>query len=402
MRVSTNTIFEHGVHAMLQQQQELLKIQQQVSTGRRIVSPSDDPVAAARALDLAQAISVNEQYSENRNHARSSLAEVETVLNSVTALVRDVRTLAVGAGNRVLNDADRAALVEELRGRFEELIGLANATDSTGQYLFSGYQATTKPFTKTAAGVQYAGDQGQRRVEVSASRSIAIGESGAALFEHIRDGNGVFATAAAPTNRGTGLVSSGVVVDPAAVTGHGYEIRFTVAGGVTTYDIVDVTTSTTLSAGNAYVNGAAIRFDGLQLEIQGAPADGDRFTVSPSANRSLFRTIEDLIGVISEPVTDTAASTRLANGINAALTNLDRALENILAVRAAVGARLQELDVLDGAGEDLAVQYQQSLSQLQDLDYASALSELSRRQLYLEAAQKSFLRVSGLSLFNQL
>jgi flagellar hook-associated protein 3 FlgL len=402
MRVSTNTIFEHGVHAMLQQQEELLKIQQQVSTGRRIVSPSDDPVAAARALELSQAVSLNGQYSDNRNHARSSLAEVETTLNSVTTLIQDVRTLTISAGNAALSDADRAVLVEELRGRLEDLIGLANATDSAGRYLFSGYQAMTKPFTTTAAGVQYAGDQGQRLVQVSASRGIAISESGAALFEHIRDGNGVFTTAAAPTNGGTGLISPGSVVDPSALTGHSYEIRFAVAGGVTTYDIVDVTTFVTLSAGNAYASGDAIRFDGLQVEIQGAPADGDRFTVSPSANRSLFRTIGDLIGVISEPVTNTAARARLTNGINTALVNLDRALENILAARAAVGARLQELDSLDRLGEDLAVQYQQSLSQLQDLDYASALSELSRRQLYLEAAQKSFLRVSGLSLFDQL
>lgn len=402
MRVSTNTIFERSVNAMLQQQEELLKIQQQVSTGRRIVSPSDDPVAAARALDLAQALSLNGRYAENRNHARSALAEVDSVLHGVTALIQDVRTLAIGAGNGVLSDTDRAALVAELRGRLDELIGLANATDSAGRYLFSGYQAATKPFAKTAAGVQYFGDQGERRVEVSATRGIAIGESGAALFERIRDGNGVFATAADPANRGTGLVSAGTVLDPSALTGHDYEIRFAVTGGVATYDIVDVTTSTTLSAGNVYTSGAAIGFDGLQLAIEGAPADGDRFTVSPSANRSLFKTIEDLIGAVAAPVTDAAAGARLANGINAALVNLDRALENILAARASVGARLQELDHLDGAGEDLAVQYQQSLSQLQDLDYASALSELARRQLNLEAAQKSFLRVSGPSLFDRL
>ncbi len=399
MRVSTNTVYEQGVSAILRQQESLLKTQQQVSTGRRILTPADDPVAAARALDITQAESINAQYAENRNHAKSSLGLTESVLQGITTLIQDVRTVAINAGNPTLANNDRASLATGLRGRLEELIGLANTTDGTGQYLFSGYQGTTKPFTQTATGVQYSGDQGQRLIQAAASRQIAMSDSGTDVFERIRNGNGVFVTAAGAANSGSGVIGSGSVVTPASLTGYDYQINFTVVAGTTTYDVV---TATPPSTGNPYTSGNAISFDGLQFDIQGSPADGDQFTVAPSANQSLFKTLNDLIATIAAPVTGPTGSARLTNGLNTALLNLDRGLDNILTIRAAVGTSLQEVDALQSAGEDTALQYQQTLSQLQDVDYARALSDLSRQQVYLEAAQKSFLKVSGLSLFNYL
>jgi flagellar hook-associated protein 3 FlgL len=402
MRVSTNTIFEQGIRAILQQQEALLRTQQQVSTGRRIVTPADDPVAAARALDITQAESLNIQYTENRDHARSGLSLLEGILQGVTSVVQDVRTITVNAGNPTLSNNERAMLAEELRSRLEELVGLANSTDGSGQYLFSGYQGMTKPFAGTATGVQYSGDQGQRVLRVGASREIPVSASGDRVFEHIRAGNGVFTTAAAPTNAGSGVISPGAVTTPLALTGHDYQINFTVSAGVTTYDVLDATTATTLSTANPYISGSKIVFDGIEFDIQGTPAHGDQFVVSPSPSRSLFKSIEELIAVVTAPVTSAAGAARLANGLNSALLNLDRSLDHILGVRATVGAHLQEIDALQSTGDDLALQYQQNLSQLQDLDYARALSDLNRQQLYLEAAQKSFLQISGLSLFNHL
>lgn len=402
MRISTNTVYEQGVSSMLRQQEAMLKTQQQVASGRRILTPADDPVAAARALEVTQADSINTQYAENRDNAKSSLGLAESVLQGVTTLIHDVRTVAVNAGNTTLSNNDRASLASELRGRLDELVGLANSTDGSGQYLFSGYQGTTKPFTRTPAGVQYSGDQGQRLIQVAASRQIVVSDSGTDIFERIRNGNGVFVTAAGAANSGSGVISPGSVITPASLTGHNYQINFTVAAGITTYDVVDATSSTTLSAANPYTSGSTISFDGLQFDIQGAPANGDQFTVAPSTNQSLFKTLADLIAVVAAPVIGQAGGAKLSNGLNVALLNLDRGLDNILSVRAALGTRLQEVDALQSAGEDLTLQYQQTLSQLQDVDYAQALTELNRQQMYLDAAQKSFVKVSGLSLFNYL
>lgn len=400
MRVSTNTIYDLGVNAIQQQQAKMLHTQQQVSSGRRILTPADDPVAAARAIEVSQSASVNARYATNRGAAKDSLSLAEGVLQGVTGVIQDVRELALKAGNPVLTNSDRMSLAVELRGRFQELLGLANSADGTGQYLFSGYQGATQPFAQTPTGAQYAGDDGRRLVQVGASRQMAVSESGSVIFERIRTGNGTFSTAAGSANSGSGIVSPGTVTDPASLTGHSYQIAFRVAGGTTTYDVLDTTLGTPVSSGNAYASGNAISFSGMRLEITGSPADGDTFAIAPSTNQSIFQTLNDLIGALEAPVSGQAASARLSNGLGTALSNLDQGLDNVLGVRAAMGARLKELDSLQSTGEDLALQYQQILSQLQDVDYAAAISQLTRQQTYLEAAQKSFLKVSGLSLFN--
>lgn len=402
MRISTNTVYEQGVSSILRQQEAQLKTQQQVSTGRRILTPADDPVAAARALEVTQAASANAQFAVNRNSAKSSLALEESTLQSLSSLIQDVREAAVAAGNPVLSNNDRVTIAAELSSRLEQLIGLANSTDGTGQYLFSGYQGNVKPFTLAAGGAQYAGDQGQRLVQVGAARQIAISDSGSGIFERIKTGNGVFVLAAGAGNAGTGVSSTGSVTNPAALTGHSYQINFSVSGGATTYDVVDATTSTTLSTGNAYASGNSIAVDGMQFDIQGIPADGDQFTIAPSSSQSLFKTLNDLIVAIDNPISSASGGTRLANGLNSALRNLDHALDNVLRIRATVGSRLQEIEALDNLGADYSLHYEQTLSQLQDVDYTQAISDLTRQQTYLEAAQKSFLKVSALSLFDYI
>ncbi|MBK6618235.1 MAG: flagellar hook-associated protein FlgL [Nitrosomonas sp.] len=402
MRVSTNTLFDQGTKSMLQQQNSLFKLQQQISTGKRIVTPSDDPIGAARAHELTQAASLNTQYAENRQRAGDSLKLVESTLGGVTNLIQNVQSLAVAAGNPVLSDSDRSNMATELRGRFEELLGLANATDDEGNYLFSGFQGKTQPFVQVAGGVEYKGDQGQRLAQVSASRQLPVSETGLAIFEQIRNGNGTFVTAAKDSNTGSGVINAGSVSDAASLTGNNYEISFKVNAGVTTFDVTNVTTGAVLSSSNPYSSGEAISFEGLQFAIKGAPADGDTFTVHPSRHESLFVTINNFITALETPATGSTGNAKLTNSMNTALQNLDHALTNVLGTRAAAGARLQEIDSLQQAGEDTAVQYQQSLSRLQDLDFAQAISDLTRQQALLEAAQQSFIRISGLSLFNKI
>jgi len=401
MRLSTNTIHEQGVNSILKQQEALLHVQQQVSTGRRVLTPADDPIAAALALDITQTSAINTQFSENRTTAASQLGFVEGVLDGITNLIQNVQTATVSAGNATFTDADRLSVARELRGRFNELVGFANSTDATGQFLFSGYQGGTKPFNQTATGVQYNGDQGERLVQIGASRQIATNSSGTDLFERIKNGNGVFATTANPTNTGSGVIDTGIVVSPANLTGDNYQISFTVAAGVTTYDVTDTTTGAILSTGNPYTSDEAISFDGIQFSIKGEPANGDLFNVSPSANQSLFKTIDDLINVLSTPVSgQPGGGTQLTNGLNTALQDLGNSLDHILTARSSVGVRLQEIEALQSVGEDTEIQLQQNLSQLQDVDIAKAITDLNQQRVFLEAAQRSFATVSDLSLFD--
>jgi flagellar hook-associated protein 3 FlgL len=304
MRISTQTLFESGAARLGEVQSGLLKIQQQVASGRRILTPSDDPVGAARALEVTQSQSINTQHGVNRQHAKSALVSVEGALESATSLLLDVKTSIVTASNGSLTDSQRGFLATELRSRFEALLSIANSRDGMGNYQFSGYQTATPPFAETATGAQYQGDQGQRLLQVDATRQMAISNPGQAVFQ---------------------------------------------GGG-----------------------------------------------------QDVFNTLKDLITLLQTPVVTPADAAALSSGLALAGSNTDLALDNVLTVRASVGTRLQEIDALDFAGEDRNLQYSQTLSELQDVDYTQALTQLSQQQFIFEAAQRSFVTVSGLSLFNFL
>ena len=404
MRISTSTFYEIGASRISDLQSTLIKTQQQISAGRRLLTPADDPLAAAAALNISQAQSQNAQYGVNRGVVKDSLRQEEGVLNSLTNLLQDVKTATVTAGDASLGDTDRRSLATELSSRFDELLGLANTKDGAGNYLFAGYQTTVQPFNAVGANVQYAGDQGQRLMQVAASRQMALSDSGDAVFQgNNKTGNGTFTTAPAAANAGSGVVSTGTVTNALLLTGHDYDVKFTVAAGVTTYDVTDTTTGLAVPpAAVPYVSGQGINFDGVQFDVSGTPLDSDIFTVKPSTNQSLFQTMGDLIAALNTSASGGAGMAKLNNALTAANNNLGHALDNVLTIRSSVGARLKELDSLDGAGEDQGIQFASSLSDLQDLDYAKAITQLTQQQVTLQAAQQSFVKISGLSLFNYL
>ena len=400
MRISTSTIFDLGVAGIQQQTSAMVKTQQQIATGRRVLTPADDPVASARVLELSQSKALNQQYDVNTDSAASALGLEDVVLEGVTNLLLDVRTTVLSANNPLMNNTTLSGMATSLRGRYEELLGLANSADSNGQYMFSGFKGATQPFAQTAPGnVAYYGDQGQRLIQITPTRQIAASDSGFDVFQQIRNGNGTFVTAADATNTGTGLISAGSATT--AFDGKSYQISFTSA---TTYDINQVNPTTgaviaTPVSGATYASGNSITVGGGELTITGAPVSGDKFTVKPSSNESLFTTLNNFI-VALETANVPSNQTALINSMNTAISNLDNGLQRVLTVRASVGTRMQEIDAVKASGVDTGLQYDQTLSDLQDLDYAKAITDLTRQQVGLEAAQKSFLKIQELSLFN--
>jgi flagellar hook-associated protein 3 FlgL len=158
-----------------------------------------------------------------------------------------------------------------------------------------------------------------------------------------------------------------------------------------------------------FISGQPIMLQGLSIDlggsvtVEGQPAEGDQFSIGSSSSQSVFATVAKLIGVLEGANVGAAGgAAKLSSDIGFALTNLDQASENILRVRAAIGSRMGEIDSISSVNGELDLQYQQTLSQLQDLDYAKAITDLSRKQTDLQAAQQSFVRVSQLSLFNYL
>jgi flagellar hook-associated protein 3 FlgL len=417
MRISSKTIYDVGVGQISSLQSALARTQSQLSTGRKNLTAADDPIATARALEVTQSQGINTQLVTNRANAKSMLSLETVALHSSGTIMQDIKTLLVNAGNGSMAQKDRESLAVELEGRLQDLLGQANSSDGVGGYVFAGYKSTTLPFTQTATGAAYQGDQGQRSLQVGSTRTLPISDSGASVYENNATGNGTFVTGAAPGNMdrgGSGIISGGSVKDATQLTGNRYQIDFQVVPAspgvpkVTTYTVTDLTLNQPVPATpvpavpQPYVSGQNITFDGLQFDIKGDPADLDSFSVEPSTKQSVFTTVTDIISALRAPGDGPAGQASLTNKFNQAHLNIDNAYDNMLSIESAVGSRLKELDYLDSSGDDLNLQYATTLSGLQDVDVVKAISLFTQQQTNLDAAQKSFKTMAGLSLFNYI
>ncbi len=303
MRISTNTLYQAGFAKLSDLQSNQSKLQQQIATGRRILSPSDDPIASARALEVSHEKNVNNSFADTRKVAQLKLNTLEANLTSVTNLLVATQSSLVAAGNGALSNAERKIIGTELQGSLEALIGLANTKDAAGNFIYSGFKSDTAAFTATPTGATYNGDAQQQLLQVDPQRQLSVNVTGDSLF----------------------------------------------------------------------LNGS-----------------------------NVFSTLKDIVTLLNTPITDATTQANFTSGLSIAIGKLQGSVDNVLNVRTAIGTKLNELDALDVAGTDRDLQYSQSLSDLQDLDYTAALTDLAKQQTIIEAAQKSFVTTTSLSLFDYM
>lgn len=395
MRVSTSGMFTNGLNLMQRLQSALDQTQRQISSGRRILTPSDDPIAASRALEIRESLSRLGQFDRNANIAQNRLSQEESALSSVNNVLQRVRELALQANNASQSNESRQMIAVEMREQLDNLVQLANQKDGNGKFLFSGNLDATEPVIRMGTNFTYNGDQGQRYIQIGEGRQVADGDSGAAVFFGIRDGNGAFSTSAASANTGTGVLGAGSLVDPTAWNQDQYTVRFI---DQSNYEVLDsaaavVTTGT-------FQPGDTLAFSGIEFRLDGQPQAGDEFLAVPSRFQDVFASLDQLASAVERSVSDDVSRAGLNNGINSGLLNIDQAIGNVLDIRTQVGTRLSAIDDQVDANGAFSLNYQDTLATLEDLDYAEALSRLSMEVTTLEAAQQSFVRTQQLSLFN--
>jgi len=403
MRISTSSFYEQNVTAMGLQQQKLFRVQQQLSAGTKFLSPADDPVGAARALGVSESLSLSSQYATSRQRAMLSLSREETALDSATTVLQNIKTLTVQAGNGTLSDADRQSLATTIQSNLDQLVGIANADDGNGQFLFAGYKSASAPFAAQAGGgIKYVGDQGQRLMQVDVARQMSTSDDGRSVFMSVQGGAGYVTTAGA-ANTGTGVFGSATVVDATAADfGKDFQIAF--AGG--NYTVTTGDTPPVVAASGAFTAGVPISFGGLQISIAGQPADGDSFAVTTAKNAGtdIFAAIGELVSALRTPVAGggEAAQARLQNALSTANVKVTNAHDNVLTVISSVGSRMNELESLDSAGSARTLMDEGYLSEIRDLDPVAAIAEFYQRQTSLQATQMTFAKLNSIALFNYL
>lgn len=408
MRFSLLQAFNQGLQGMLRVQAQTLNTQNQISTGRRVLTPADDPVAAARILQLNQGQSQLTQFVKNADSAESRLSLEEVQLESVSNILVRVRELTVNAGNGTLSQRDRQSIAAELETRLDELLSIANTRDSSGNYIFAGFQGGVKPFAETATNVySYFGDEGQRLVQIANATLIPLNDSGKAIFEDIPTVRNTFRTSAHPGNSAQATAGPGLVTDQALYDSASYhEDYFITVNPGNAYSVVEKSTGAVI-AGGTYTPGQPITVDltasrGWQVTISGTPAVGDTFFVESTEKQSLLNTVGRLTAGLNT-LSDSSADQAVLSALLAeTLDNIGNAEDNISSVRAVIGARQNTIDSVREVNSGVQLVNQQVLSDIRDLDYAEALSRLTLETFTLEAAQQSFAKVSRLSLFNFL
>lgn len=397
MRISSNYVAQLFIDSQNQQESNLAVLQQQITTGLKFSQPSQDPVAASQVLSLQATLDQTAQYTTNANLAQSRLSIEDSTLGSVTNTLQSIRSLALQAANATQTTETRATIATQISQQLKNLMQLANTQDGSGQYIFSGAATSTVPFSQTGAGVIYNGTQSQRLVQIGSNQTVADSDSGAAVFQQIRDGNGTFVASAASTNTGSAILGANSVTNPSgwAAGSPPYTITFSTPAAYTVTDSTGATVQT-----GAYTDGQALAFNGAQLQLDGTPAAGDTFSVAASSNQDMFTTLQNLVTALT--TSSAAGQPAAVNGINRAVEAIDQSLTNVSTVRSQVGSRLTAIDSQTTSSSSLTLALKSTMSNLRDLDYASAITKLNQQITGLQAAQASYVKMQHLTLFNYI
>jgi flagellar hook-associated protein 3 FlgL len=412
-RVSTYWTFQRPVNDMLQLQANLNKTSEQIATGKKILTPANDPVGSARVLQLDQEIALLTQYERNITLLDSRLEQEEGVLQGVTSTLQRVRELAVQAGNAALySETERVAIAQEIKQRFKELFDLANSKDGSGEYLFSGFQGEKQTFVENpGGGISYKGDEGVRFLQISRTITMASSDTGKKIFLDVPANVPSFNSYANTENRGNppGIISQGITVDQEVLNAF-----FPEDAVITFENELDVNppqknfTVRRKSDGRVidglenqlFQPGKGISFGGMTVSIIGNPAPGDKFVVETSKSQNMMTTVEKLTFALENYGTAPEFSDIYDEAIFNTLENLDNALDNVSRVRAEIGARLNTTENTANQHADNKLAAQDIRADIRDLDYAEAVSRLQLEEFILQATQQTFATTTQLSLFD--
>jgi flagellar hook-associated protein 3 FlgL len=396
MRLGTANTYDKTLDNLNARQAAMSSLQEKLSLGKQVVHPSDDPSAAAQAERAMTRIDRIKSDQKALAVQKEALANTESTLGSAVSLMQTARELIVSAGNAGYGPSEHNSIAQQLAGIRDQLVDLANQKDANGQPLFGGLGSASSPFVSTATGVQFNGLNGQL---APTQDTVPYTMDGSAVWMNVPTGNGVFSVATGATNSGTAYSDAGVVINPSAITGDTYALNFTVAAGVTTYNVTDTTSGAAVVTAQPYKAGQSIAFDGMSLTVRGAPRSGDSLQISPSTRTDLFSVLDSAIQNIRGAA---ANSPVMMQSVQQSLVQVDSASDRLQAARGLAGDWLNRADAISASQDSRSAQMTSDRSRAEDLDMVKGISDFQTQQTAYDAALKSYAQVQKLSLFNYI
>ncbi len=396
MRITTSNAYDNSLDTLMRRQAELAKSQEQLTTGKRVNRASDDPAAAARAERALAAEARSTARMRSVDASLNAMSLTENALGDATELMQQVREALVAAGNGAYSDDERRVQADKIAGLRDQLLAVANRADGAGNYIFGGQGVTQPPFVDAAGGVVFRGTEGQ--LQAAAGEALPLTVDGRRAWMSARSGNGVFETHAVTSN-GTAWIDSGSVTDASlAGTNSTYRIEFSIVGSDTFYSVLRDGTS--VLANQPFNPGQAVEIDGRAVTLNGAPANGDAFEMTPATSGlSLFGVLDEAIAGLKVPA---RTGPEIAQANVRDLTHVDAVMGRLQEMRSQLGGTLNRIDSAADRLETQKLSAQTARSDAEDLDMVHALSEFANRQTGYDAALKSYSMVQKLSLFDYL
>ncbi|WP_290704420.1 flagellar hook-associated protein FlgL [Amphritea sp.] len=408
MRISTAQIFNRSADNLTSTSNRLYELQEQLSTGKRILQPSDDPLASAQILKLTKEVEKTEQYQDNIDISRRRLSLEETTLDAVNDATLRVKELAIQANSGAVTDTDRSLIASELGELEKQLFGLMNTKDVQGEYLFSGYKGFDAAYSYDGATDKYIfnGDEGRRSIQIGPDTKMASTDSGFDVFENV---NSVLTLA--PTVGAE--FSERIITDFEtfqSFTDNRGPATITFDTGAGTYTVTDAVGDPVFSGNPAveltnisYQQGDSVEFEGVKLVIDN-PANGAVVLDTETQRTNVLNMVHELTAALKgiDTEDDLQGNDKLNQAVSFALLQMESIQEKNIETRGSLGGRVNTLDAQQDVNVELLLHTKDARSSFQDLDYNEAISQFTLQETALNAAYGSFAKIQNLSLFNYL
>ena len=410
MRLSFNMKFNAGLDGILNTQQRMNRAQDQLTKQTRILTPADDPAASAKVLGLDQNLEQVEQYQNNSVLLKNNLALEETVLTNMRTSMDRARVLTISSGNGAYTAADRQAVAQEMKNIQIELLDLMNSRNAEGGYIFSGYQDKKQTYSlNNATGIyEFNGDDGQKALQISPTIALPGNDSGKFVFEDVDarykttpaviSGGGATAATVSVSDQSRFDAFYKQNYDSLTPANNDYNLVLTAPSN---YEIQRNGASLVPAVTGTFTPDAPIVFNGLTLTVSGAAAVPGQvdFSLQAPEKKNILTTLGEFITALEDP---NLSAFDFNEAIADTLTQITSASTNIDSFLSTIGGRVNVLDSVFGTNEDLTINNKAYRADLSEVDYAAALTEITKQEIALEAISNTFVKVSGVSLFDYI
>ncbi|GGP45152.1 flagellar hook-associated protein FlgL [Shewanella saliphila] len=400
MRISTGQMFQQSTNSILEKQSATNSIMGQISSGKRVETAGDDPVAAIAIDNLKQKNTLVEQYEKNIDYATNHLAISESKIGSTETLIASMREQLLRGANGSLSSNERQMIADEMKQSLEELLSIANSQDESGNYMFAGTKTNDQPFAFDASGeIVYSGDSGIRKSVVASGIAMTTNIPGDTAFMNAANPLGDYGVNYLSSQQGEFNLSSAKITDETSHVADTYTFNFIANGAGVDLQVVDSagTVATTVTNFDAT---SSVSFNGIEVKLTGTPEAGDSFTIEPKENVSIFDAFNQAIAFLesSDATTTAQSKSQLAQLLN----DIDSGQNQVSTARSIAGNNLKGLESISSNHSEEKIINSSALSMLEDLDLAEAITEFEKQQLALNAVSSVFSTVGSLSLFDYI